>query len=191
MFLVKFINKDGSYSYQQVDKSTMDLISNPEDELLVIEHDGKKYKFVGQKDLFLIVREITIKQLKLAELIPQMIKNNIKIAEKLLTKLDTTQQTVDKFIEALRIKQSDPKIQQIKQIKNQEILEAKDKIHVKILWWEAKRESLYQQLKAANLKISPTDKQTSFLHQVLEELNSRITKAVKQYSEAKQMSSKD
>lgn len=188
MFLVKFINKDGSHSYQEVDKNTMELISNSESELLVIEHHGKKYKFVGQKDLFLILREINIKELKLAEIIPQMIKNNIKIAEKLLSNIDLSHETVDKFIDALRVKQSDPKIHQIRELKNRPDLEAKDKIHIKILWWEAKRESLYEQIKMANFKITPADKERSFLHQVLDELNSRITKAVREYSKAKLLS---
>ena len=186
MLIVKFINKDGTHSYEEVDHKFIDNITNPEADLLLIENNNKKYRFVGQKDLFYILKEVGIKEIRLGEIAPQIVKHNIKVAEKLLSDQDISPTTIDQFIDALRVKQNDPKIQQIKQLKQKSSLEALDKIRIKILWWEAKRESLYEQMKMANLKLVSADREASFLHQVLDELNTRITKAVLEYSKTKQ-----
>lgn len=186
MLLAKFINKDGSHSYQEVDKKFIETISNPDVDLLLINHSGRRYKYIGQKDLFFILREIGLKEIKIAEIASKILQHNIKLAEKLLSKEDVSTNTIDKFIDAIRVKQNDPKIEQIRVLKQKNSLTTLDKIKIQILWWETKRDSLYEQMKIVNLKIAPADRDSSFLHQVLDELNTRITKAVKQYSEVKQ-----
>ena len=124
----------------------------------------------------------TVIELKLKQYASKLIRaNRIFLAAELLdANLPDNKEAIEEFIKSVGIQKNSTKLDQIRELKKKPTLYPKDEAHIKVLWWEAKRDALRDKMQRLNLEL-PTSSQQSLLIKVVGELNNRITKAIKYY----------
>lgn len=110
-----------------------------------------------------------------------LLDKNPKLCYKLvLAKKVFANDQVDEFIKQIGVNKKDPKVEKIREIKNKKILYPKDESLIKLLWWQAKQESLQDKL--GRYKVEIGKGQETLLDQVVERLNKKVLDALRDYN---------
>jgi hypothetical protein len=100
-----------------------------------------------------------------------------------LASQDDDTSMINEFIKNIAVPSNSPKVEKIRLLKKKAPIYPKDESMIKVLWWEAKRDSLREKTQKFNINLKPSKNERSFLDKVFEELNSRITEAVRDYKD--------
>jgi len=99
---------------------------------------------------------------------------------KLARLIEANDQQIEEFIKQIGVNKNDPKIQKIKELKQKKVLLPKDESLIKLLWWQAKQESLQDKL--GRFKVEMGKSQESILRKVVEALNKKVLEALQDYN---------
>lgn len=182
--LIRFILQSGRHFYDKAKDDLLDQIKGSGSKHTFLIKDNKRFEYVGVKEEIPTFREASIVDIKVAcqNLAMKLVKTNLKFAAELLdTPIEADDAQIDEFIKKIGVPKSSPKIHQIREIKKKVNLYDKDNAEISVLWWEAKRDSLRDQMRELNISTPPSQGQSSFLSKVLEELHRRITESIKEY----------
>ena len=100
-----------------------------------------------------------------------------------LASQDDDTSTINEFIKNIAVPSNSPKVEKIRSLKKKIPIYPKDESMIKVLWWESKRDALREKTQKFNINLKPSKNERSFLDKVFEELNSRITEAVRDYKD--------
>lgn len=103
-----------------------------------------------------------------------------KLYFKLARLIEANDQQIEEFIKQIGVNKNDPKIQKIKELKQKKVLLPKDESLIKLLWWQAKQESLQDKL--GRFKVEMGKSQESILRKVVEALNKKVLEALQDYN---------
>ena len=181
--LIKFILSSGKHFYDKAKDDLLDKVKESDSRHTFLIKDNKRFEYVGVRDEIPTFKEAKIIDIKVActNLAMKLASINIKLAAELLdSPIVINEGEIESFIKEIRIPPDSSKVSQIRELKNKAFLYGKDEAKIKVLWWEAKRDSLVDEMERSNLT-KPSEADRSFLAEVLKELNQRITESVKKY----------
>ena len=181
--LIRFVDRNDKVSYVEVkEETTIEKLMQSKSKHIFLLKGDRKYEYTGNPDGIHTFKEADIIELKLKQYASKLIRaNRILLAAGLLdANLSDNEEAIEEFIKSVGIQKNSTKLDQIRELKKKPTLYPKDEAHIKVLWWEAKRDALRDKMQRLNLEL-PTSSQQSFLTKVVNELNSRITKAIKYY----------
>jgi len=183
MKLIKLIFNSGKHIYKEVPEEVifkMKRIVETESRPLVINYDGKRFHPFELTEEIPTFEEVDAIEIKIAKVFISLLKcGNNKYAEKILVASDVT---IENIIESVGIPRNNPRLQKIKEIKDQESISSKDREMIKVLWWEAKRDSFIDLAQKMNVDTPPQQRMDSTLNEVKKELDKRITKAIQDFN---------
>ena len=184
----RFNLKGGKHIYVDVPKKIFDQFNEAQTEHKFLVIEGHRFNYAGEENGMRIFNEADVVEIRVAAFAQKIMKKHFKLAQSLLDKLhheSNEQQMIEEQINNIGVKNDDPLVKQIREIKQEANGEPypKDKAKIQVLWWEAKRNAFHKQMQEANVKMptSDTEKERSIMLKVLDELNNRITNAVRDY----------
>ena len=184
--LIKFVLSSGEHFYDKAKDDLLDKVKESNSRHTFLIKDNKRFEYVGiNKDEIPTFKEVKIVDIKAActDLAIKLASVNMKLAAELLNSpIVANKEQIERFIKQIGIPNDSTKIQQIKELKNKGSLYGRDEAKIKVLWWEAKRDALTNQMRELNLTM-PLKQESSFLIKVLEELNKRIAESVRKYQD--------
>lgn len=181
--LIRCVDRNDKASYVEVkEKAIIEELIQSKSKHIFLLKGNRRYEYTGNPDGIHTFKEADIIELKLKQYASKLIRaNRIFLAAGLLdANLSDNKEAIEEFIKSVGIQKNSTKLDQIRELKKKPTLYPKDEAYIKVLWWEAKRDALRDKMQRLNLEL-PTSSQQSFLTKVVDELNSRITKAIKYY----------
>lgn len=177
--LVRFVLSNGKHFYEEVRDSLLDEIKESNSKHTFVKKDGHRFEYIGVLKDFPTLKQVDIVELKVANLAEKLMDTNIKLAADLIA-ASTSSDKVERFIDSIKIPENSPKMKQIDELKSKEGILPRDIDKVRVLWWEAKRDTLQDVIEEINLT-RPLEKDREFLNEVLKELIKRVTESVRKY----------
>ena len=185
MKLTKFILNNGKHFYIEVSDEAFSQFDEASTNHKFLVAQGKRFEHVGvESEKIPIFKEVELLEVKVTRIAGRLVNKNFKMAQSLLDsiEIDEDQKGIDEFIKGIALSRQDPKVQEIIKIQQKGSVYPKDKVRIKIMFFEAKRDALREKMRKHNIEKVPGE-DSGFLDSVLEELQSRITNYIKEYQD--------